>query len=95
MEVINLQGTGIEHAEFSLNSGEILGILDCDGNNKTELLNMIYGISSVKSGAIIINNKELKLNSIAASRRSGILYVPMFSEASGMDAAIQRRTWKG
>ena len=49
----------IKFPDINLNKGEDLLILGKSGSGKTSLLNLIGGISSPKSGMVIINNQNI------------------------------------
>lgn len=61
MEVRNLSGMyepTVRDVSFDLRKGEILGISGLVGSRRTELLELLFGTSTIKSGDIIINNKS-------------------------------------
>lgn len=61
MEVKDLTGMyepTVKEASFKLRKGEILGISGLVGSRRTEMLELIFGSATIKSGDIIINNKS-------------------------------------
>lgn len=61
MEVKNLTGLyepTVKDASFKLRKGEILGVAGLVGSRRTEMLELIFGAATIKSGDIIINNKS-------------------------------------
>lgn len=77
LQVENLNGlyTNIKDISFDLKKGEILGIAGLAGSGRTEIVETIFGISSKKSGEIIINNKPVKINNSRDAIKNGIALV--------------------
>ena len=64
---------------FSLNQGEILGLLGPNGVGKSTIFNLITGILKPNFGSILINNKNVIDYPIAErSRKFKIGYVPQY-----------------
>lgn len=67
IEVQNLtkrfeQFTAVNHINFSINKGEIMGFLGPNGAGKTTTLKMITGLLKITSGDIRIKNYNVKRN---------------------------------
>ena len=61
MELRNLTGMyepTVQDASFTLRKGEVLGISGLVGSRRTELLELIFGTATIKSGDILINGKS-------------------------------------
>lgn len=61
MEVRNLTGLyepTVKDVSFTLRKGEVLGIAGLVGSRRTELLELLFGTRTIKSGEIIINNQS-------------------------------------
>lgn len=52
-----------KNISFDLKKGEILGIGGLVGAQRTELLEAIFGLRTIESGKILINGKEVKIES--------------------------------
>lgn len=76
LEVINLTGRGFEEISLSLSPGEILGIAGVVGAGRTELAEVIAGISKPSGGTINFNNEEISNISIRKRIDKGLIYVP-------------------
>lgn len=53
----------INNISFNLEEGKVLGILGPNGNGKTTLLNLIFGFLKADSGKILINGKDVGVES--------------------------------
>jgi len=66
MKVENLTSINTKsfrNISFDLRRGEILGIGGLVGAQRTELIEALFGLRMVKSGRILINGKEIRINS--------------------------------
>ena len=72
----------LDSISFSLNQGEILGLLGPNGVGKSTIFNLITGLLKPNYGSIIINNKDV-LNYPIAERATTfkIGYVPQYGGA--------------
>lgn len=69
---LNSKKLKLEDITFKLFKGEILGIAGLLGSGRTELLNILFGISSYDGGNIIFNNKIVNFKNSRQAIRSGI-----------------------
>jgi len=61
-----------QDVNFSINSGEILGLLGENGAGKTTLMNVLYGLYQPDSGQIKINGEAVRINNPVESIHHGI-----------------------
>lgn len=69
---------------FELRKGEILGIGGLVGSQRTELVEAIFGLRSIASGKIFINNKEVHIKSPINAKRNGIALLTEERRATGI-----------
>ena len=76
LEVKNLcAGTAVKDVSFKLHKGEILGFSGLMGAGRTEVARLLFGADKKESGSIIINGKEVSINSPQDAIREGIGYL--------------------
>jgi ABC-2 type transport system ATP-binding protein len=66
--------TAVDSLSFTVNRGEIFGIVGPDGSGKSTLLRMISSILLPNSGRIVINGVDVQKNPIAVKER--LAYMP-------------------
>jgi general nucleoside transport system ATP-binding protein len=76
---------------LKVNDGEILAILGENGAGKSTLMNVVYGLLKADSGQILIDGKEVSINSPADALKVGIgmvhqhfMLVPVFTVAENI-----------
>ena len=57
---------------LTVKKGEILALLGENGSGKTTLMNMLSGIYKPDSGTILVDGKEVSINSPEDAKRLGI-----------------------
>ena len=93
LEVRNLSREGeYENVMFDLRKGEILGITGLLGSGRTELALSLFGLNKPTSGQILMNGKEIRLDSVQDAMRNKIGYVPedRLTEGLFLDQSIGR-----
>jgi len=68
----NLSGDAFTDISFYVRQGEILGFSGLMGAGRTEIMRAIFGIDSLKSGQIIINEEELIIKNPFEAIKHGI-----------------------
>ena len=68
----NLSGDAFTDISFYVRQGEILGFSGLMGAGRTEIMRAIFGIDSLKSGQIIINEDELIIKNPFEAIKHGI-----------------------
>lgn len=77
----------LKDISFSVNAGEIVGIVGVDGNGQTELAEVIAGLRKPSHGSIILQNKNISGQSPLAVRETGLAHVPGDRLTYGVNAA--------
>ena len=77
LEVNNLTKKGkFQDISFTLQAGEIVGMIGLVGSGRTELALSIFGLNLPDSGEIIIKGKRQEIGSVEKAMELGIGYVP-------------------
>lgn len=85
LEVKNLFKRGnFKDISFELHKGEILAITGLVGAGRTEVAQALCGINIPDGGKIILEGKEVKINSSEEAVRNGIAFVPESRQAEGL-----------
>ncbi|WP_186580849.1 ATP-binding cassette domain-containing protein [Aquibacillus kalidii] len=66
--------TAVNNVSFSIEKGEVIGLLGENGAGKTTLLRMIAGILEPTSGGISINNLDVQKNPTEIKKTIGVLF---------------------
>jgi D-xylose transport system ATP-binding protein len=75
----------LKDISFSVRKGEILGIAGLMGSGRTELVTTIFGEYGVKrSGQILLDEEEVKINTACDAIRYGISLVPENRKEQGL-----------
>ena len=69
---------------LTVRAGEILGLAGLVGSGRSELAQVIFGVTPAGSGAILLDGKPVRVNSVAEARRLGIAYVPEDRATQGL-----------
>jgi len=69
---------------FSAKKGEILGIAGLVGAGRTELCNLIFGITKKKHGKIFFEGKEIEIKNPSDAIKKGVGYVPEDRKRHGL-----------
>ena len=93
VEDLNRSGA-FEHVSFTLNKGDVLGLTGLLGSGRGEIGEALFGIAPAESGKIILNGKEITINSVKDAMANKIGYVPEDRLTQGlfMERSIQDNT---
>ena len=69
---------------FEVQAGEVLGVTGLVGAGRSELMQAIFGLTSVDSGKIYMDGKEVKIKSPADALKRGIAYIPESRQTQGL-----------
>mgnify|MGYP000504206376 CR=1 FL=1 len=84
-EVRGLSRKGVfSDISFSVRSGEILGVAGLVGAGRSEVARAVFGIDPKDSGVIIIDGKEILIDSPRTAIRNGIAYIPEDRQFEGL-----------
>lgn len=80
------QGGGylLDHVNFSLKKGEILGIYGLMGAGRTEIFECIMGLRPEHTGSVMMEGKELRIRSITEQIERGFALVPEDRQREGL-----------
>ncbi len=85
LEVRNISGAnGVKDVSFSVRRGEIVGLAGLVGAGRTEVARLICGADRLTAGTILLNGKEVKINSPGDAVENGIGWVPEDRKQHGL-----------
>lgn len=61
---------------FTLNKGDVVGITGLLGSGRNEIAEALFGLCPIDSGRIVLNGKEIKINSVKDAVENEIGFVP-------------------
>ncbi|HOK84421.1 MAG TPA: sugar ABC transporter ATP-binding protein [Pseudothermotoga sp.] len=79
----------VKNANFEVRKGEILGFYGLVGSGRTELMEAIIGVRKVDSGQILLNGKQVKIESPQDAKKLGIVYLPEDRKTAGIILSLQ------
>ena len=89
LEVRNLNREGVvSNINFDLRKGEILGFAGLMGAGRTEVAKLIFGYDKKDSGEIILDGKEVKINSPIDAINNRIVYLTEDRKKDGIFAEM-------
>ena len=75
----------VDHVSFAVQAGEVLGLFGLMGAGRTELLETIFGLHpKTSSGSILLNGREVKVNSPADAIKFGIGFITEDRKLEGL-----------
>jgi ribose transport system ATP-binding protein len=76
LSVKNLTKKGkFENVSFELRKGEVLGFSGLMGSGRTDVMHAIFGSTPFDSGAILLNEKDVNINSPITAKKLGIGFI--------------------
>lgn len=84
IRVEQLSDEKVKEIQFSIRSGEVLGIAGLMGAGRTEIANLLFGVSPKRSGTIWLDGKEVKIKNPIDAIRQGIAYVTEDRKQKGL-----------
>lgn len=80
---MGLKGS-LDPIDLELNAGEVVGIAGLLGSGRTELANLIFGIDTPDTGALLVNGQKVEHFSPMHSLKRGIALCPEDRKAEGI-----------
>ena len=84
VESLTAQYRNLKNVSFELHKGEILGVAGLVGAGRTELLESIFGLVTIKSGKIYKNNAEIKTGKPYRAMKHGFAMVTEERRTTGI-----------
>jgi ABC-type sugar transport system ATPase subunit len=85
LETKNLSdNNNFRNVSFTLKKGEIIGFVGLVGSGKVEVCRTLFGLSKKYSGKIILNGREIALNSPVRARQQKIGFIPENRKVAGL-----------
>ncbi|MDR2048992.1 MAG: sugar ABC transporter ATP-binding protein, partial [Treponema sp.] len=84
LEVRSINTKKLRNVSFTLNRGEILGLVGLVGSGRTEIIRAIFGADKVKGCEIYINGVKKKIRSPKDAIRAGMALVPEDRKSQGL-----------
>ena len=77
-------GRRVRPCSFQLHAGEVLGIAGLVGSGRTELARLIYGADPRTAGTVVLDGKELRIESPGDALDAGLAYLTEDRKALGL-----------
>ncbi len=85
LEVNNLcDGDKVHDVSFNLQTGEIIGFYGLIGSGRTEVANLLFGISRATAGTIILEKQDVSIQSPRNALERGIFLIPEDRTRNGL-----------
>ncbi len=76
VEGVSHRATGLADISFSVRQGEILGLAGLVGSGRTQLAEVLFGLTPADSGQIRVRGRAVRLTAPRQAIDAGIAYVP-------------------
>jgi len=84
IEFRNMTGGRVKDVSFKVHRGEIVGFAGMVGSGRTDLMRVIFGATDKSDGQVIIEGKEVTINSPAQAIRAGFSLLTEDRQHSGL-----------
>ena len=93
LEVENLSALyeNLRDVSFTLRKGEILGVAGLVGAGRTEILENLFGLATVKSGKIIKNGQEIQNRNSRKAKKNGFALLTEERRSTGIFSVLNIR----
>ncbi|RAS67245.1 monosaccharide ABC transporter ATP-binding protein (CUT2 family) [Lentzea atacamensis] len=95
-EVLVVRGLGdgdrFRDVDFTVRSGEVVGLAGLVGSGRSEILETVYGARKAADGTVEVNGRALRRGSVGAAVRAGMGLCPEERKSQGLllDQAVYR-----
>lgn len=92
MRAEDLRGPGVETANLSLHSGEVVGLVGSVGAGKTELLRLLFGAEQRTGGSVWLEGNPLSGEHPRQAIERGVAFCPEDRKAQGLllDSSVRQ-----
>lgn len=84
VDVKNLSSQKIQDVSFNVRAGEIVGMAGLVGAGRTEIARAIFGVDKKTSGTILLDGRQVDINSPSDSISNGIAFLTEDRKRSGL-----------
>jgi ribose transport system ATP-binding protein len=104
LEARGLSAGPVRGVDFKLRRGEVLGVAGLLGSGRSEILKMIFGAYSIRSGTLELDGRPVRFRDIGDAMAAGVAYVPEdrgegafidLTLSDNLVAASVSRYWRG
>ena len=81
----------LQDVSFDIKRGEVVGVAGLDGSGRTELLENLFGLSTRKSGSIILNGKMIRNRNPREAIKNGFALLTEERRATGIFGILNIR----
>lgn len=86
--ILELKGVSdrnlVNNVSLKLYPGEIVGVAGLVGAGRTELVRILFGLSKLTTGQILLDGQEVKINNPIEAMKLGIAHVPESRKEQGL-----------
>lgn len=79
-EILRVEGLTYKNVfkeiDFSIKTGEIIGVTGLLGDGRSELFQVIFGVEKPSSGKVYLNGEQVEITSTTKAIEKGIAYLP-------------------
>lgn len=91
IENLSSEYDNLQNVSFVANKGEILGVAGLDGSGRTQLLENIFGLTTRKSGELVLNGKKIVNRNPSDAIKNGFALITEERRATGIFGILDIR----
>jgi len=92
LSVKRLSGGDVQDISLDVRRGEIVGVAALEGQGQRDLFRMLAGLTPVRGGEILVDDRQISIRSPADAARSGIGFVPEERKTEGIFLGLRTDT---